>query len=45
MSQLENEMHVENALARLELEAAIYNRTIELAQEELERNANGQNPQ
>jgi len=45
MSQLENEMAIENALARLELEKAIYNETIRRAEEELQRHANGQNPQ
>jgi len=45
MNQHEQQLRIENELIKLELEKAIYNETIRLAQEELERSANGQNPQ
>lgn len=45
MNQHDQQLAIENELIKLELEKAMYNETIRLAQEELQRHANGQNPQ
>lgn len=45
MNQHEQQLKIENELIKLELEKAIYNETIRRAEEELQRHANGQNPQ